>query len=111
MIENTQKITKSIILNQLALNANVDIKNTPLYKHNIKRLLNPLINELIKLEKKEYDLIDSEDITENVSSNILSFVDIIMKNDLCDSVILMNIISAYYKNPKAITGIVNKILN
>lgn len=61
-------IAASIIANQVAYNLNHEIRFTPYYKHKLKLLLNQLDKELLKAEKKEYELFNdtTEDIVDNV---------------------------------------------
>ena len=48
-------LTGAVILNQLALNFNEDLKYTKFYKHELKKSLNMTIKHLIKAETKEFD--------------------------------------------------------
>ena len=48
-----EKITKSIILSQMACNALEDIKHTKYYRKDLKNRLNLAVKELIKAEEKE----------------------------------------------------------
>lgn len=52
------KIVASVIANQVALNFNEAIKTTSVYKHELKRKLKIVNEELIKAEKKDYDSLD-----------------------------------------------------
>lgn len=108
-----EKITKSIILSQMACDALEDIKHTNYYKKELKNKLNLVLKELIKAEEKEFDLVydAASDSTDQISNNIMAFVQLLMKERFTDSVSLMSIIMAYKINPKAIGGIANKILN
>ena len=76
----------------------------------IKNYLNLALKELIKAEKQNFDLIEGKDeeTVRLMSNNILDFIDDIYKNNFVDSIILGNIVQAYFKNQKAITGITNK---
>ena len=111
LIEN---LTASIICNQLALHYNEQIKPFPaLYKHNLKKYINLTIKELIKAENKEFDVVfnESEDVTHQVSSNLQSYIDFMVQGGFTEFILLANIQVAYRKNPKAIEGIINKVLN
>lgn len=48
------QIAKSIIINQLCVEANEDLKNLPIYKHSLKYHLNKA-NELLERRLPEYD--------------------------------------------------------
>lgn len=108
-----EKITKSIILSQMACNALEDIKHTKYYKKELKNRLNLAVKELIKAEETEFDLIyeAAAESTDQISANIMAFIEVLMKERFTDSVSLMSIIIAYKINPKAIGGIADKILN
>lgn len=108
-----EKITKSIILSQMACDALEDIKHTNYYKKELKNKLNLVLKELIKAEEKEFDLVydAASESTDQISNNITAFIKLLMKERFTDSVSLMSIIMAYKINPKAIGGIANKILN
>ena len=57
-------LTGAVILNQLALNFNEDLKYTKFYKHELKKSLNMTIKHLIKAEQTEFDLVfDAEEET------------------------------------------------
>ena len=105
-------LTGAVILNQLALNFNEDLKYTKFYKHELKKSLNMTIKHLIKAEEKEFDKVfDAEaDRTDNISQNVLTIIETISKGNFTDMVVVGNILLAYEKNPKAISGIVKKIL-
>lgn len=108
-----EKITKSIILSQMACNALEEIKHTDYYKKDLKNRLNLALKELVKAEEKEFDLIyeAAGESTHQISNNIMCFVDHIMAERFIDAVSLMSIVIAYRVDPKAIGGIANKILN
>ena len=59
----------AVILNQLALNFNEDLKYTKFYKHELKKSLNQTIKHLIKAEQTEFDLVfdAEEERTDNIS--------------------------------------------
>lgn len=109
-----QDLAASIICNQLALHYNEELKNYPaLYKHNLKKYLNLTIKELIRAEEKEFDIVDNEaeEVTHQVSSNLMTYVDFMVKGGFTNFMMLANMQYAWNKNPKAIEGIVNKVLN
>lgn len=108
-----EHVTAAITFLQLALNSMEAVKHTNFFEKSLKMKLNPAIKELIKVEEKYFDqLLDADDEnTVALSENITQHFKNIQKNGFIDGVILGNIENAYYKNEKAITGIVNKILN
>ena len=105
-------LTGSVILNQLALNFNEELKYTKFYKQNLKRTLNLAIKELVKAEEKEFDLVyDAEEKrTSYISENVMHIIMEITRNGFADMVLLGNMMIAYEKNPKAIEGILKKVL-
>ena len=109
----SEKIAASIICNYIALHYNEEIKHTNIYKHELKKKLNLSIQELQKAEVKEFDKIfDMEsDMSHRISSNLMLFIEEICKNGFSDMLTVSNIILAHKKNPKAVEGILNKVLN
>ena len=105
-------LTGSVILNQLALNFNEELKYTKFYKQNLKRTLNLAIKELVKAEEKEFDLVfDAEEKqTSYISENVMHIIMEITRNGFADMVVLGNMMIAHKKDPKAIEGIVKKVL-
>ena len=105
-------LTGSVILNQLALNFNEDLKYTKFYKHELKKSLNMTIKHLIKAETKEFDKVfeEDEEQTGNISQNVLTIIETISKGTFTDMVVVGNILIAHQKDPKAIEGIVKKVL-
>ena len=105
-------LTGSVILNQLALNFNEELKYTKFYKQNLKRTLNLAIKELVKAEAKEFDLVyDAEEKqTSYISENVMHIIMEITRNGFADMVVLGNMMIAHKKDPKAIEGIVKKVL-
>ncbi len=65
-------LTGAVILNQLALNFNEDLKYTKFYKHELKKSLNIVIKHLIKAESKEFDKVfeAESDRHDNKSQNV-----------------------------------------
>ncbi len=107
------KLSASIVFAQCTLIFMESIQHTKFYRHRLKQLLKPAITELIKAEEQEYDLIwtESPKKVDEMSSNTMKIIKLISMNGFTDFILLGNIILAYYKNPNAITGIANKILN
>ena len=105
-------LTGAVILNQLALNFNEELKYTKFYKHNLKKTLNLAIKELVKAEEKEFDLVfdAEEERTSYISDNVMHIVMEITRNGFADMVVLGNMMIAHQKDPKAIEGIVKKVL-
>jgi hypothetical protein len=105
------RVTHSIIANQIALNHNEALKHTPYYKQELKRGINLLLPHLIKAEE-DYDHFFKE--LENNTTEIYDIYEEYLQAvasvpvHLCKDITL--IIEAYNKDPKAIEGIVKKIL-
>ncbi len=105
------KITHAIVINEIAKNANHEIKFTPFYKGILKNRLNQLLPELYKCEP-DYDAFfnsveESTSVVYEVYNNYLKAVASIPIYE-CQNI--TSIIEAYRKDPKSIQGIVNKIL-
>ena len=111
--KDLQNLTASIVVNQLALNYNEELKHTRFYKHNLKNRINGTIKELEKVESKEFDLLyDEEDeLTHQISSNIMTYIEFMINGGFSDFMLLANMQIAWSKNPKSIEGIINKVLN
>lgn len=107
-----QKIVRSILLNQLALNANEDLYfSAPLmYKRKLKYTFKRYIDELIKSEK-DYDILFEQQEEATVSSYevIRQFTDIASKIQIWDMVDAGAILEAFLKDKKSMLGIANKI--
>ena len=108
-----EKLIGSIVSNYVALYYNEQLKDTKFYKQNLKNKLNNAILELQKHEKNEFDKVFEADdeTTHQVSSNLITFIDEIVKNGFTSQMLISNMIMAHKKNPKAIEGIVDKVLN
>ena len=108
-----ENLTGCVIANFTALHYNETIKHTRFYKQNLKRLINPLIKELIKIEKNEYDAICDSD-TDNLSplsENNISFIEEISKQSFKGFMQLQNIIIANDLDQKRMGNIAMKIIN
>jgi len=110
-MEIVHKITHAIITNQIALNHNEDLKHTKFYKRELKQKLNLLMPELIKCEP-EYDAFFNklEDSTIEVYQEYDAFIKAVASVPIWDSRNVRLIIEAYNANPKAVEGIIKKIL-
>ena len=108
-----EKITASIIFNYLALHGNEQIKHTRYHKAKLKTALRTAIIQLQKAEREEFEKVigKEEEFTHQISSNILTYVEQLVKGSFTETLQLMNMQMANKKNPKAIEGIVNKVLN
>lgn len=107
------KLSAAIIFSNCTLHFMESIKHTKFYKFKIKQALEPAIKQLIHEEKILFDKVweESPDKVDQSSANTMRIIKLITMNGFNDFILLGNIILAYYKNPKAITGIANKILN
>lgn len=108
-----EKLTASIIHNYLALHYNEQLKHTPYYKGKLKEKLRNTIIQLQKEERKQFDTMEEQqsEITHQISSNIIVYMDQLLKGTFTEMLLLQNMQMAYKKNPKAIEGIINKVLN
>lgn len=107
----TDKITHAIVINEIAKNANHEIKFTPFYKGILKNRLNQLLPELYKCEP-DYDAFFNS--VEESTSFVYDVYDAYLKSvasiPIWECQNITSIIEAYKKDPKSIQGIVNKIL-
>lgn len=110
-METTHKIAHAIIVNEIAKNINHELKFTKQYKGLLKNRLNLLLLELRKCEP-EYDLFFNtiEETTVEVYNEYDLFIKAVASVPIWDSRNVRLIIEAYNKDPKALEGIVNKIL-
>lgn len=105
------KITHAIIINQIALNRNEEIKHTPYYKKGLKQKLNLLMPELVKSEKDYDEFFDTiEDSTSEVYKVYDEYTKAVASVPIYDCKNITLIIEAYRKDPKSIEGICKKIL-
>lgn len=111
MQTSVDKITHAIIINEIAKNANHEIKFTKYYKGILKNRLNQLMPELYKCEP-DYDEFfkQVEDSTGVVYEIYDNFIKAIASVPIWECQNITKIIEAYKKDPKSIEGIVNKIL-
>jgi vacuolar-type H+-ATPase subunit D/Vma8 len=111
-MNTTDKITHSIVINQIALNNNEAIKHTNFYKKSLKQKLNLLMPELIKCEN-EYDEFFNklEDSTSHVYDVYENYTKAVASVPIWDAENITLIIEAYKKDQKSIEGICKKILN
>ena len=105
------KVTHSIIVNQIALNNNEAVKHTRFYKQGLKNKLNLLLSELVKHEP-EYDKFfnSEEESTSKVYEAYDNYIKAVASVPIWDCENMTRLIEAFKKDPKSIEGIVNKIL-
>jgi hypothetical protein len=108
-----EAITGSVISSYVNLHYLESLKRYGLVKHKTKNLLNNTIKELQKLEQKEFEQIYGADEknVHMISSNLIEFFDVVMKDGFTSQMLLQNMVIAYKKDPKSIEGIINKVLN
>lgn len=105
-MNTTHKITHAIIVNQIALNHNEDLKHTSFYKHALKQKLNSLMPELIKCEP-EYDAFFNklENSTTEVYNEYDLFIKAIASVPIWDCRNIRLIIEKYYSDPASLEKI------
>jgi hypothetical protein len=110
-MNQTDKITHAIVVNEIAKNANYEIKFTPFYKGILKNRLNQLLPELYKCEP-DYDAFFNsvEESTSVVYDVYDAYLKAVSSIPIWDCENITKIIEAYKKSPESIQGIVNKIL-
>lgn len=105
------KITHSIIINQIALNNNESIKHTPFYKKDLKNRLNMLLTELYKHETEYDKFFEKEsESTGHVYDAYENYIKTVSSVPIWECENISLIIEAYKKDPKSIEGICKKIL-
>jgi macrodomain Ter protein organizer (MatP/YcbG family) len=111
--QDLEKVTASIVYSYLALHHNEQVKHTGYYKSKLKETLRPALIQLQKIERKEFDKMESveSNVTHQISSNIITYMEQMIKGSFTDTLLLANMQIAYKKNPAAIEGIINKVLN
>ena len=105
------RITHAIVVNEIAKNANIFLRNTPYFKGLLKNRLNQLLPELYKCNSDFDAFFNSvEESTEVVYQVYEDYTKAISSVPIWDCQNITKIIEAYKKDPKSIQGIVNKIL-
>lgn len=105
------RITHAIVVNEIAKNANIFLRNTPYFKGLLKNRLNQLLPELYKCNS-DFDAFFNpvEESTEVVYQVYEDYTKAISSVPIWDCQNITKIIEAYKKSPDSIQGIVNKIL-
>ena len=107
-----ENLTGCVMANFVSLHYNEEIKQTIHYKHNLKRLINPLIRELQKIEKSDYDTI-SESVggdLDTLTENYLEFIKLITKGSFKDFMTNQNLLIAAEIDSKRMSRLANKII-
>jgi len=107
-----ETITGSVLSSYVSLHYLESLKRYGMLRHKTKNLLNNTIKELQKIEEKEFERIYDADEknTHIISSNLIEFFDVVMKDGFTSQMLLQNMIIAHKKDPKSIEGIINKVL-
>lgn len=110
--KDLQNLTASVICSQLLLHYLEEIKHTPYYKGKLKESTRSNIIQLMKVERKEFDKLSESDgdVPHQISSNLIEVISLMLSGGFSNLILLGNLQYAYHKNPKAIEGIVNKVL-
>lgn len=107
------KVSASILTNFLACAYLEQLKDLPIYKHNLKGLINKTTEELIKVEEKYYDNIFDKatpELSDKLTANLQWLVNAITKDKgLLELSDFTQIINAYSEQPRKVMGIVHKI--
>ena len=111
--KDLENLTAAIVSSQLTLHYLEQIKHTRYYRGKVKETLRAATIQLLKVESNEFEKINeiNEEITHQVSSNLMEVISLMLAGGFSNMMLLGNLQHAYYKNPKAIEGIVNKVLN
>lgn len=114
-IQETHKYIRMVFCNQLALNANEDLKfsSPKFFSKKLKQTHNLFLSELLKKEVL-FDELDSDERVVNQMEHMYRivemFVDSLIKIPLHEMGEFSLVADAYLKDKKSINGIVNKIL-
>ena len=108
-MSNQSNYVKSILLGQLLLEANDQLKGTNRYKQNLKNQLNKLNQLLEPIAKEEFNKIydaDPEMVT-NILNKIEGLIDKIKGSSIEDLVMIDAVIDKYMENKKWFENHVN----
>lgn len=110
--KDLENLTASVICSQLLLHYLEEIKHTRYYKGKLKEATRAAIIQLMKVERKEFDKLEETegDLPHQISSNLIEIISLLMRGGFSNMMLLGNLQYAYHKDPKAIEGIVNKVL-
>lgn len=99
-MENQLNYVKSILLGQLLLEANDQLKGTNRYKQSIKQQVNKVNEMLEPIAKAEYDKLYSVDpeMVTNILNKIEALVDKIKGSSIDDLVLINAVIDKYKEN-------------
>ena len=99
-MDNQLNYVKSILLGQLLLEANDQLKGTNRYKQSIKQQVNKVNEMLEPIAKAEYDKLYSVDpeMVTNILNKIEALVDKIKSSSIDDLVLIDAVIDKYKEN-------------
>ncbi len=109
-----EDVGTSVVATQMALYYLEKLSFYPsLYNKELKKYGNLYQKQLLKAELNQFDLADkeAEESTDIISTQYMDCIKYICEGNMVDLFNLVKINEARKKNPKAIDGIVNKILN
>jgi Rad3-related DNA helicase len=109
-----EKITGAIITSFVNLHFLEEIKLSRLVKHKVKNNLNKTLNDLIQIERKYFDeieSIDDDNLSDKLVANKLEFVKWLLNNySYNDFTKLQEVCLAYTTDRKKVTDITDSIL-
>ncbi len=107
-----EKVSQSIIANQVASDFLHEIRHTPYNKQKVKNLLNQLNDEFERIEKAEFQKIDEvqEEATNVVYITTREVAKELSGFSILDFPDVINTLRALKQDRKSVVGIVNKIL-
>lgn len=110
-MDQTYKITRTIIASQITLNYLEEVKHTTLYRQALKNKINLLLPELIKNEPHFDEFFSKvEDSTVQTYEAYDNYIKAIASVPIWECRNISMIIEAYKADPKSIEGICKKIL-
>lgn len=113
--EQLPDLLKSIIYNSIGFELNEELKDgiyDGSHDKNMSRYGKMFINSQKKIYRNDYERLFgiSEDNVQDILKDVEFLIDFIVNKNLGEIQNISKIYSAYQKNPKAIEGIVNKVL-
>jgi len=113
MESKTLDVLSAIIFNQLALEKNEALIGSVHYKGQLRPKLQAVTKYLEPIQLKEYTRLFEEnpDMVVSCVFHVEKVVEFITKYRLDELIFLASLMEAHRLNPKAIEGIMNKVLN
>lgn len=107
-----ENLTASVITSQILLHYLEELKHTRYYKGKVKESVRAAVIQLMKVERNEFDKAEEVDqeLTHQVSTNLMAIIGLLLRGGFSNMILLGNMQYAHHLNPKAIEGIVRKVI-